>query len=56
MTKYISSLGKKKQELQSDKANQHYQAIQKIFEKTFSQYQLGYKIQYGIYGLVNSKL
>jgi glyoxylase-like metal-dependent hydrolase (beta-lactamase superfamily II) len=53
---YVSALGDKKSELLGDKANQHYLAIQAEFEKAFPAYGLGYMIQYGVYGLVNSKL
>ncbi len=54
--KYIKKLGQKKSELQGAKANGHYQALQVQFEKEFPGYDLGYMIQYGIYGLVNSQL
>jgi glyoxylase-like metal-dependent hydrolase (beta-lactamase superfamily II) len=53
---YISNLAEKKSELQGDKADQHYAALQAQFEKEFSTYSLGYMIQYGVYGLLNSKL
>ncbi|MFN7729327.1 MAG: MBL fold metallo-hydrolase [Bdellovibrio sp.] len=56
VSKYIAALGTRKTELQSVNAGQHYMAIQKLLEKTFPGYQLGYMIQYGVYGLVNSKL
>ncbi len=55
VSKYVASLGSKKAELQSDKAGQHYVALQGLFEKAFPDYTLGYMIQYGVYGLVNSK-
>ena len=56
VTSYIAKLGAKKSELQGDKAGQHYSALQAEFEKAFPTYSLGYMIQYGVYGLVNSKL
>jgi glyoxylase-like metal-dependent hydrolase (beta-lactamase superfamily II) len=56
VTKYIGSLGARKVELQNEKAGSHYAALQTEFEKAFPGYTLGYMIQYGVYGLVNSKL
>jgi glyoxylase-like metal-dependent hydrolase (beta-lactamase superfamily II) len=56
VTRYIASLGARKSELKGEKAAEHYQVLQNEFEKVFPHYQLGYMIQYGIYGLVNSKL
>jgi hypothetical protein len=56
VSSYIKKLGAKKAELKSEKAGTHYIALEKIFAKNFSDYQLSYMIQYGIYGLVNSKL
>ncbi len=56
VTAYVKSLGNRKSELQTDQAGQHYLALMKIFEKEFPEYTLSYLIQYGIYGLVNSKL
>lgn len=53
---YIQSLGENIQELKSDKANNHYAKITEAFEKEFPNYKLSYMIQYGIYGLVNSKI
>lgn len=53
---YIARLGSRKAELQGDKAGDHYKALQSDFEKAFPGYGLGYMIQYGVYGLVNSKL
>ncbi|MEN9722198.1 MAG: hypothetical protein RJB38_184 [Pseudomonadota bacterium] len=52
---YIAKLGARKSELQGDRAGEHYQALQATFEKAFPSYGLGYLIQYGVYGLVNSK-
>lgn len=56
IAQYIVNLGAKKTELQGDKAGQHYPALQAQFERAFPAYSLGYMIQYGAYGLVNSKL
>jgi glyoxylase-like metal-dependent hydrolase (beta-lactamase superfamily II) len=56
VSKYVKGLGERKAELQGDKAGEHYKALQALFEKTFPTYGLGYMIQYGVYGLVNSKL
>jgi glyoxylase-like metal-dependent hydrolase (beta-lactamase superfamily II) len=53
---YIKKLGAQKAELKSEKAGTHYIALEKLFAKKFPDYQLSYMIQYGIYGLVNSKL
>lgn len=54
--RYVARLGAKKSELQGEKASQHHQALQAEFEKAFPGYGLGYMIQYGVYGLVNSRL
>ena len=56
VTKYLASLGARKAELENDKAGEHYKRLQAEFEKAFPDYQLSCLIQYGIYGLVNSKL
>ena len=56
VSSYIKGLGERRSELLGDQANGHYQAIQGLFEKAFPAYRLGYMIQYGVYGLVNSKL
>jgi glyoxylase-like metal-dependent hydrolase (beta-lactamase superfamily II) len=56
VAQYIANLDSKKSELLGDKAGQHYTALQAQFEKAFPSYSLGYMIQYGVYGLVNSKL
>ncbi len=53
---YIEKLGVKKNELQGEQAPAHYKNLQTEFEKVFPSYRLGYLIQYGVYGLVNSKL
>jgi glyoxylase-like metal-dependent hydrolase (beta-lactamase superfamily II) len=44
---YVQALGKTPAD---------YQALQGVFEKAFPNYSLGYMIQYGAYGLVNSKM
>lgn len=56
VTRYIISLGPRKSELKGEKAPEHYQLLQREFEKVFPHYQFGYMIQYGVYGLVNTKL
>lgn len=53
---YIDGLGKKVKELSGEKAGAHYEQLMKEFEAQFSGYDLSYMIQYGVYGLVNSKL
>lgn len=53
---YIQGLGERKSELSGEKAGEHYKALTQAFEKAFPEYKLSYMIQYGIYGLVNSKL
>ncbi|MBN8539067.1 MAG: MBL fold metallo-hydrolase [Deltaproteobacteria bacterium] len=55
VTKYVSALGAQKTELQTEKAGQHYLALQSVFESAFPEYTLGYMIQYGVYGLANTK-
>ena len=51
---YVSRLGDRRAELSGPDAGAHYAALQQIFESTFPDYKLGYMIQYGVYGLVNS--
>lgn len=53
---YVAKLGAARSELLSDKAAGHHQALQAEFEKAFPSYGLGYMVQYGVYGLANSKL
>ncbi len=53
---YLAGLGSRRDELKTDKAGTHYGALQAEFEKAFPGNALGYLIQYGIYGLVQSKL
>ena len=56
VTDYVKALGAKASELQGDQANAHFAALQKEFEQAFPSYGLGYMIQYGVYGLAQSKL
>lgn len=56
VSQYIKSLGARQSELRGENAGEHHKAIQTEFEKAFPAYTLGYMIQYGVYGLVNSKL
>ncbi|WCL49039.1 MBL fold metallo-hydrolase [Leptospira sp. GIMC2001] len=53
---YIETLGSKKSELKSDKAQSHYDKLQELISEKFPTYELKYMIGYGIYGLVNSKI
>lgn len=53
---YLAGLGDAVTELKTPKATYHFQKIQELFESEFPTYQFGYLIQYGVYGLVNSKL
>ncbi len=53
---YIVSLGVNQSELKEEKANDHYVRIRKEFENEFQDYELSYMIQFGVYGLVNSKI
>lgn len=53
---YVAKLGVRKSELLSEQAASHHKVLQSLFEKAFPDYDLGYMIQYGISGLVNSKL
>ena len=55
-TEYINSLGQAKNELETEKAEVHYNQLSEIFKSEFPNYKHEYMIQYGIYGLVNSKL
>jgi glyoxylase-like metal-dependent hydrolase (beta-lactamase superfamily II) len=57
VTSYVKKLGAKaKEELTGARAGEHYAALTKEFEKAFPDYRLAYMIQYGVYGLANSKL
>jgi glyoxylase-like metal-dependent hydrolase (beta-lactamase superfamily II) len=54
---YLKALGSTaKAELTGPNAGKHYSAITMQFVKAFPQYALSYMIEYGVYGLVNSKL
>jgi glyoxylase-like metal-dependent hydrolase (beta-lactamase superfamily II) len=56
VTRYVLGLGARKAELSGADAGKHYEAITKLFEAAFPGYGLSYMIQFGVYGLVNSKL
>jgi glyoxylase-like metal-dependent hydrolase (beta-lactamase superfamily II) len=56
VTDYVAGLGDKKSELSSDKAGEHYAAIQAELEKAFPDYAFPDMISFSVYGLVNSKL
>lgn len=43
-------------ELKTEKAYAHYKEISNLFKRNFPDYELNYMIEYGVYGLVNSKL
>lgn len=53
---YVASLGDRKNELLGPDASKHAAELASVFEGAFPGYDLGYMIQYGAYGLVNSKL
>jgi hypothetical protein len=52
----VAGLGDKKSELSSDKAGEHYAAIQAELEQAFPAYAFPAMISFSVYGLVNSKL
>lgn len=54
--KYVLDLGDKSDELKGNEASKHYRAIKQLMEVEFPEYKLSYMIEYGVYGLVNSKL
>ena len=56
VTDYVAGLGDKTSELSSDKAGEHYAAIQAELEKAFPDYAFPDMISFSVYGLVNSKL
>jgi glyoxylase-like metal-dependent hydrolase (beta-lactamase superfamily II) len=56
VTDYVAGLGDKKSELSSDKAGEHYAAIQAELEQAFPDYAFPDMIGFSVYGLVNSKL
>ncbi|MCB0391963.1 MAG: MBL fold metallo-hydrolase [Bdellovibrionales bacterium] len=56
VSNYVKKLGTKKSELTTEKATKHYENLTQEFQSTFPDYALSYMVQYGIYGLVNSKL
>ena len=53
---YIARLGNSKSELQGEKAAIHHKKIEELLVKSFPEYQIGYMIRFGIYGLVNALL
>jgi glyoxylase-like metal-dependent hydrolase (beta-lactamase superfamily II) len=56
VTDYVAGLGDKQAELSSDKAGEHYAAIQAELEQAFPDYAFPDMISFSVYGLVNSKL
>ncbi|RZA05133.1 MAG: MBL fold metallo-hydrolase [Proteobacteria bacterium] len=56
VTAYVAALGNQKAELGGEKAGSHHAELQRQMEGAFPQRTLGYLIQYGVYGLANSKL
>jgi glyoxylase-like metal-dependent hydrolase (beta-lactamase superfamily II) len=56
VTNYVNQLDQRQAELRTDKAAAHYKELEKEFSNEFPDYKFSYMIQYGIYGLVNSKL
>jgi glyoxylase-like metal-dependent hydrolase (beta-lactamase superfamily II) len=56
VTDYVTGLGGRKSELSSDKAGEHYAAIQAELEKAFPDYAFPDMISFSVYGLVNSNL
>lgn len=56
VAEYIQQLGERKEELLGEKAGEHHQAIEKMLEKRFSEYEISYMIGFGIYGLINDLL
>jgi glyoxylase-like metal-dependent hydrolase (beta-lactamase superfamily II) len=55
VTKYVNGLGEQKSELKTEASQVHYAKLQQLFESEFTDYKLGYMIQYGVYGLALSK-
>jgi glyoxylase-like metal-dependent hydrolase (beta-lactamase superfamily II) len=56
VTDYVTGLGDKQAELSSDKAGEHYAAIQAQLAEAFPDYAFPDMISFSVYGLVNSKL
>src|SRR5215213_8527445 len=56
VTDYVAGLGDKQAELSSDKAGEHYAAIQAELEQAFPDYAFPDMIGFSVYGLVNAKL
>jgi glyoxylase-like metal-dependent hydrolase (beta-lactamase superfamily II) len=55
VTDYVTSLGDRQAELSSDKAGEHYAAIQAELAEAFPDYAFPDMISFSVYGLVNSK-
>lgn len=54
---YVKKLGTRAgEELTGPKPGEHHALLTKEFEAAFPEYKLSYMIQYGVYGLANSKL
>lgn len=53
---YIDGLGERKAELSGEGAGEHYKALAQQAAAAFPDYALSYMIEFGVYGLVNSKL
>src|SRR5215218_10341401 len=56
VTDYVAGLGDKQAELSSDKASEHYAAIQAQLAEAFPDYAFPDMIGFSVYGLVNAKL
>lgn len=55
VSEYVKALGTRASELTGTDAGAHHTAIEKKLETAFPSYQLGYLVQYGVYGLAQSK-
>jgi glyoxylase-like metal-dependent hydrolase (beta-lactamase superfamily II) len=56
VSQYVTQLGSRKSELSGPKASEHYKKITALASESFPKYKLPYLVEYGVYGLVNSKL
>jgi glyoxylase-like metal-dependent hydrolase (beta-lactamase superfamily II) len=56
VTQYITRLGSRKSELSGPMASEHYKKIMALASESFPKYKFPYLVEYGVYGLVNSKL
>jgi hypothetical protein len=54
VTAYIAKLGSRANELNGPQAGEHYAALASEFDRELPGRELGYMIQYGVYGLVNA--